>query len=64
VADIDIVPKGRSATWLWILLAIIVAIVLMWMLMGRGPARSGQGSGAAHPALATVGTSGTGVTRS
>ena len=33
MADIDIVPKRRSSTWLWILMAIIVAVILMWALV-------------------------------
>jgi hypothetical protein len=35
MADIDIVPKRRTNTWIWIILAIVVLMVL-WMLFGRG----------------------------
>ena len=58
MADIDIVPKRRSSTWIWILMAIIVAIVVMWMLMGREPASSiGGVSAPGHPVIAVVSTS-------
>ena len=29
MADIDVVPKGRSTTWLWILLALVIVAVLL-----------------------------------
>ena len=32
MADIDIVPKRRSTTWMWVLLALIV-IAILWVLM-------------------------------
>jgi hypothetical protein len=35
MTDIDIVPKHRSRTWLWVLLAIVVLAVL-WLMMSRG----------------------------
>jgi hypothetical protein len=35
MADIDIVPKRRTNTWIWIILAIVVLMVL-WALFGRG----------------------------
>jgi hypothetical protein len=34
MADIDVVPRRRSNTWLWIVLAIIVVAVVMMMMMG------------------------------
>jgi len=42
MADIDVVPKQRSLTWMWILAAIVIVALLMWALMGnREPSRSG-----------------------
>jgi hypothetical protein len=35
MADIDVVPKYRSYSWLWIALAIIVVALLFWALAGR-----------------------------
>jgi hypothetical protein len=35
MADIDVVPKHRSNTWLWIVLAIVVIAVLIWAFAGR-----------------------------
>ncbi len=32
MADIDIVPKHRSRTWLWIVLAIII-IAIVWIAL-------------------------------
>lgn len=41
MADIDIVPKRRSATWIWIVLLIIVVATLVWaMNRGDNPART------------------------
>jgi hypothetical protein len=36
MADIDVVPKRRSYTWLWVLLAVIVIAALIWAFAG-GP---------------------------
>ena len=33
MADIDVVPKRRSSTWLWIILA-VVAVLIVMMMMG------------------------------
>jgi hypothetical protein len=57
MADIDIVPKRRSSTWLWVLVAAVVVALLIWMLMPRGDAvNSGSiqapGSSAAHAIVA------------
>jgi len=35
MADIDVVPKHRSLTWLWVILAVIVVAVVWWALAGR-----------------------------
>jgi hypothetical protein len=32
MADIDIVPKHRSYTWLWIVLAIVIVAIVWWAL--------------------------------
>jgi hypothetical protein len=46
MADIDIVPKRNSMTWVWVLLAIVLVAFLVWAMMGRGDA---PGSGSLHP---------------
>ncbi len=35
MADIDVVPKRRSLTWLWILAAIVIVALILWALMGN-----------------------------
>jgi hypothetical protein len=35
MADIDVVPKSRSYTWLWALLAIVVVALIVWAFAGR-----------------------------
>jgi bacteriorhodopsin len=35
MADIDVVPKRRTNTWLWIVLAIVVLAILIWAFAGR-----------------------------
>jgi hypothetical protein len=32
MADIDVVPKRRSLTWLWILAAIVIVALILWAL--------------------------------
>jgi len=34
MADIDVVPRKRSNTWLWVALAIIAALIV-WVVMSR-----------------------------
>lgn len=34
MADIDIVPKERSYTWLWIVLALVILAVVWYALAG------------------------------
>jgi bacteriorhodopsin len=41
MADIDVVPKHRSLTWLWVVLAVIVIAVVWWALAGRTPNPTG-----------------------
>jgi hypothetical protein len=36
MADIDVVPKRRTSTWLWIIIALVVIVVLWMMLGGSG----------------------------
>jgi HAMP domain-containing protein len=38
MADIDIVPKHRSRTWLWALLVIAVVLLIMWLMTSGGTA--------------------------
>ncbi|RPJ59275.1 MAG: hypothetical protein EHM24_28040 [Acidobacteria bacterium] len=41
MADIDIVPKERSYTWLWVVLALVILGVLWYVLAGRGDQPAG-----------------------
>jgi len=41
MADIDVVPKRGTKTWVWIVLALVI-IAVLWMMLGRGPSRSGR----------------------
>ena len=45
MADIDVVPKHRSNTWVWIVLAIVVIGVLIWAFAGRTQAAARLQSG-------------------
>jgi uncharacterized integral membrane protein len=39
MADIDVVPKGRSNAWVWILLAILILVALLFFVFaGRADA--------------------------
>lgn len=51
MADIDIVPKQRSYTWLWIVLALVILAVLWWAFAGGDQATTTSPSGALAPAL-------------
>jgi hypothetical protein len=42
MADIDIVPKRRSSTWIWVLLALVVAAILVWLMLGRTDASASR----------------------
>ncbi len=43
MADIDIVPKHRNYTWLWVILAIIIIAIVWFAIAGsRGPTRTGS----------------------
>jgi hypothetical protein len=33
MADIDIVPKRRTGSWVWILVAVVVLALILWMMM-------------------------------
>jgi hypothetical protein len=50
MADIDVVPKQRSNTWLWIVLAIVAIAVLVWLLAAR-PQTTTTDLRQGHPAL-------------
>jgi hypothetical protein len=51
MADIDIVPKRRSGTWMWVLLAVVLIALLIWMFMPSGDvANRGAFEGLATPA--------------
>jgi hypothetical protein len=55
MADIDIVPKQRSYTWLWILLALVILAVLWWAFAGGDDATTTTPpSGALQPAVGYV----------
>jgi hypothetical protein len=53
MADIDVVPKHRSNTWVWIVLAIVVAAVLIWAFAGRSHATVGSLRVTPHAIAAT-----------
>jgi hypothetical protein len=36
MADIDVVPKRHTTTWLWVIVALVVVAVLLFMLFGMG----------------------------
>jgi hypothetical protein len=36
MADIDIVPKRRTNTWIWVVLAAVVVLALLWLILGGG----------------------------
>lgn len=35
MAEIDVVPKNRSNSWLWIVAAVIIVALLIWAFTGR-----------------------------
>ena len=46
MADIDLVPKRRTATWVWLLVAAIVIVAILMLLTGgrgQGPTPPRQG---------------------
>ena len=36
MADIDVVPKRHTTTWLWVIVALVVVAVVLFMLFGMG----------------------------
>ena len=38
MADIDIVPKNRSRTWIWALLVVAVVLLILCLVMSSGSA--------------------------
>jgi hypothetical protein len=36
MADIDVVPKRHTTTWLWVIVAIAVVAVVLFMLFAMG----------------------------
>jgi hypothetical protein len=54
MADIDVVPKQRSNTWVWILIAIAVIAVLVWAFVARTPATTQVIPMAAPAAIASM----------
>jgi hypothetical protein len=52
MADIDIVPKRRSSTWMWVLLAAIIVALIVWMMAGSAdvPSSGANLPGARVPA--------------
>jgi hypothetical protein len=39
MADIDVVPRKRTNTWLWIILAIVAALVVFALINAGAPDR-------------------------
>ncbi len=62
MADIDIVPKHRSYTWLWIVIALVVLAIIWYAIARSGhPAAAGAVGSLFHPgdgAWASVGVFG------
>jgi hypothetical protein len=54
MADIDVVPKQGSKTWLWIVIAAVIVIAILWIAFGSSgtPARQGHKLGAAPSRVA------------
>jgi len=50
MADIDVVPKRRSLTWVWILAAIVILALVVWALTGN---RSSTRVGVVIPSIAS-----------
>jgi hypothetical protein len=50
MADIDVVPKRGTKTWLWILIALAVLIVLWFVFAGSGSPARQVGQLLDHPA--------------
>jgi hypothetical protein len=40
MADIDVVPKRRTATWVWLIVALLVIVALWFMFAGGSSAPS------------------------
>ena len=58
MADIDVVPKRRSLTWLWIVVAVVIVALILWTLMSNNdPAPVGL-LPSSNPSLSAVTTSG------
>ena len=44
MADIDIVPKERSYTWLWVVLALVI-LAVVWYMVSAGGSDQPRGMG-------------------
>jgi len=61
MADIDIVPKQTSRTWLWVIVVLALIAVAFWFF-NRQPTRTTRADGAGatyavnHPAPSTLAT--------
>ena len=64
MADIDIVPKQRSYTWLWILLALVILAVLWLALAGSDDITTSPPAGAIGSAVNQLAALGGGVNMS
>jgi hypothetical protein len=41
MADIDVVPKKRTNTWLWVILAVLAVLLVLWMMGMFAPETTG-----------------------
>jgi bacteriorhodopsin len=54
MADIDVVPKRHTTTWLWVIVALIVVAVVLFMLFGMGGDQTRPVSELIGPSLTTT----------
>jgi len=58
MADIDVVPKRGTKTWVWIVLALVV-IAILWMVLGRrSPSTSGRLANPEHVVVVAMARAG------
>jgi len=54
MADIDVVPKHRSNTWVWIVLALVVAAILIWAFAGHSTRTASHDDRGSHLVAAQI----------
>jgi hypothetical protein len=56
MADIDVVPKRHTTTWLWVIVALVVVAVVLFMLFARGGDQTRPVSHLIGPSLTLITT--------